>query len=310
MGPLRFDGRVAIVTGAGGEPGLGRSYARLLAERGAKVLVNDLGVGPDGRAGLPAHAEAVAGEIVAAGGEAIPDLHSVADPAGAEAIVGAALAHWGRLDILINNAGVNIPALFGEISNADIERTIGVHLMGTIWMCRAAWPHMTSARYGRIINTGSPTFQGLRHYAIYGAAKGGVFSLTRALAIEGASAGIVVKTVIPSALTASAVFMSAAERRTDLADPQASPDGVAPTVAFLAHERCAFSGKTIRAARGRVAELFLSQTAGYTDPGHAIDDVPANLVAVLDRDAAEPIADPIEASQSVPASFRPKPYAA
>ena len=163
MPELRFDGRVAIVTGAGGQdPSLGRSHATLLAERGAKVVVNDLGVGPDGRGIMRANAQQVADEIRAAGGEAVPDQHSVAEEEGARSVVATALDTWGRLDIVVNNAGVCFMAHFDKISSADIRQIIDVHLMGTLWMCRAAWPHMREAGYGRIVNTTSGAMFGAR----------------------------------------------------------------------------------------------------------------------------------------------------
>src|SRR4051812_39167208 len=117
---LKFDGRVAIVTGAGGNPGLGRSYAMSLAARGARVVVNDLGTGPDGRGVLRTHADAVVDEIVAAGGEAVADTHSVADEDGAKAVVRTAIDTWGKVDILINNAGVFYASRFDEISSSDL----------------------------------------------------------------------------------------------------------------------------------------------------------------------------------------------
>ena len=174
------------MTGAGGQPpSLGRSrHANLLAGRGAKVVVNDLGVGPDGRGILRSNAEQVVDEIRAAGGEAVADAHSVADEAGAREIVQTALDTWGRLDILVNNAGIAHIAHFDEISSADIRKVIDVHLMGTLWMCRAAWPFMRDAGYGRIVNTTSGGVFGQE--SIYGTAKAGIFGLTRGLAIEGA----------------------------------------------------------------------------------------------------------------------------
>ena len=147
MSELRFDGQVAIVTGAGSTPGLGRSYAKLLAARGAKVVVNDLGVGPDGSSAVPAKAAAVVEEIKHARGEAVADTHSVASEDGAQAIVETALKTYGRVDILVNNAGVVEFALFDEFSTRDIDKLIETHVYGAIWMCRAVWPHMKAARY-------------------------------------------------------------------------------------------------------------------------------------------------------------------
>ena len=161
MSEMRFDGRVAIVTGAGGRPSLGRSYVHLFAERGAKVVVNDLGVGPDRHGREPAHAE-----IVDAGGEAIADTHSVAEEDSAKAVVQTALDAWGKVDILINNAGVAILAKFDEISSKDIRNVINVHLFGNVWMCRAVWNHMREREYGRIVNITSGALNGLRYVVI------------------------------------------------------------------------------------------------------------------------------------------------
>ena len=142
MSEMRFDGQVAIVTGAGGNPSLGRAYAMLLASRGAKVVVNDNGVGPDGRGGRPAHPENVVKEITEAGGEAVLDTNSVADHGSAEAVVQTALDAWGKVDILINNAGVVALAEIDEVTPSDIETILAAHLFGSIWMTRAVWPHM------------------------------------------------------------------------------------------------------------------------------------------------------------------------
>ena len=134
MSTMRFDGRVAIVTGAGGNPGLGRAHAMLLASRGARVVVNDLGVGPDGRRVVPADPALVVAEIEAAGGEAVVDYHSVADEAGAREVVKTAIDAWGRIDILVNNAGIGVVSDFDEIESPHLEKVIGVHLMGSVWM--------------------------------------------------------------------------------------------------------------------------------------------------------------------------------
>src|SRR4051812_33526238 len=172
--PLRFDGRVAIVTGAGGQkPGLGETYARHLAARGAKVVVNDLGVGPVGGGAIPSNAQTVVDEINANGGEAIADMHSVADPASARAVVQTALDAWGRIDILVNNAGVVFFASFDEISETDVRAIVDSHLYGNIWMARAAWPHMKQAGYGRIVNISSDAIYGFPYLTLYSAAKAG-----------------------------------------------------------------------------------------------------------------------------------------
>lgn len=304
---MRFDDRVAIVTGAAGNPGLGRSYALALASRGARVLVNDAGGGPDGSGRAPVDPERVVHEIRRAGGEALADRHSVAELAGAEAIVAAALERWGRIDVLVNNAGVNIPALFAEITPADVERTIGVHLMGTIWMCRAVWGPMRDRGYGRIVNISSGTALGQRHLAVYGAAKAGVLGLTRTLAIEGADHGIRVNSLSPSAGTAASVQISdAADTWVRDVFARMTPDQVAPVAAYLAHERCGLTGRHLVARGGHVAELFFSLTRGHDDPDLTVEAVGERIEAILDRSRADPAPDPLAADAASP--FRPRPY--
>jgi NAD(P)-dependent dehydrogenase (short-subunit alcohol dehydrogenase family) len=306
---MRFEGRVAIVTGAAGNPGLGRAYAHFLAGRGARVVVNDLGGGPDGTGALPVCAEHVAREIVEQGGEAIADRHSVATPAGAREIVRAATDRWGRVDILINNAGINIPALFSEISDGDIQATIDVHLMGTIWMCRAVWPLMQAAGYGRIVNISSSVALGTRYLAHYGAAKAGVIGLTRTLAIEGAEHGIVVNSLSPAAGTASATFIGdARDRWLTETFMKLTPEQVAPAAALLAHDDFTLSGRHFEAVGGRVTELFFARTAGHETAGLHMESLREAFDQVVDRARFTNVRDPLDEAAQSP--FRPKPYAA
>lgn len=292
MSELRFDGRVAIVTGAGGrEPSLGRSHARLLAERGAKVVVNDLGVGPDGRNILRANAEQVAEEIRAAGGEAVADLHSVADEDGARRVVQTALDAWGRLDILINNAGICFMTQFDEITDADIRRVIDVHLMGTVWMCRAAWPHLRRAGYGRIVNTTSGAMFGVQHLSIYGAAKGGIFGLTRGLALEGAPLGIKVNALGPAANTSAIRHFNDPSAFTKLMEDHFPTGLVSPAVAFLAHEDCPVSGANLEAGGGNVSVRVFGQTTGHYDSELTIEKVRDNFTAIADTATARLMPD-------------------
>lgn len=304
---MRFDGRVAIVTGAAGNPGLGRSYALLLAARGASVVVNDLGGGPDGSGALPVSPEAVSREITDLGGDAVADRGSVATSAGAREIVQAAVERWGRVDVLINNAGINIPALFAEISDGDIEATIAVHLMGTIWMCRAVWPYMIDAGYGRIVNISSSTALGTAYLAHYGAAKAGVIGLTRALAIEGVDYGIAVNSLSPGAGTASAMFITQEgdEWMMD-AFMKLTPEQVAPAAVFLAHEQCDLTGRHLEATGGHVDELFFSRTAGHDTAGLGLENLRDAIGTIIDRTGAQAVVDPIAAAAENP--FRPKPY--
>jgi NAD(P)-dependent dehydrogenase (short-subunit alcohol dehydrogenase family) len=272
---LRFDGRTAVVTGAGGNPSLGRAHALLLAERGARVVVNDIGELPPalGYSGV-ASAEAVAEEIRALGGNAVADTHSVASEEGAAAIVETALDAFGSIDILINNAGICRVASFEEMTAQDFRRSIEVNLMGTVWTCRAAWPHMKAEGYGRIINISSGSMAGFAWQSAYAAAKAGVFSFTRSLAAEGEEHGIKANTVIPGALTR---MVLAAQADTSPwishAREHLPPEIVSPAVAFLAHESCPLTGECIESMGGHVSRMYLARTPGFTAPGMTIETI-------------------------------------
>jgi NAD(P)-dependent dehydrogenase (short-subunit alcohol dehydrogenase family) len=285
MTDLRFDGRTAIVTGAGGNPSMGRAHALLLASRGANVVVNDIGTVPEvtGYAGT-ASAEAVAEEIRALGGRAVADTHSVASIDGASALVQTALDAFGGADILINNAGVCIMALFDELTTSDFQRHVEVNLLGPAWTCRAAWPHMKAKGYGRIVNIGSGGMSGATYLSAYGASKGGLFSLTRALAAEGAPHGIKANTVHPNAFTR--MLASQQKESSPLyitAKAQYPAELVSPVVGYLAHESCQLSGECIDATGGHISRVYLSQTAGFTDTDLTIESLAERLGEVIDH---------------------------
>ena len=307
MNELRFDDRVAVVTGAGGNPGLGRSYALLLASRGAKVVVNDLGVGPDGRGALGSGPEQVVDEIRAAGGEAVVNTDTVADRDGAGRVVQCALDTWGSIDIVVNNAGIAPFALFDEISDPDIERVVGVHLMGHIWMCRAAWPHMKARGYGRLVNVSSSVaVKGMSYQSAYSAAKMGVVGLTRALAAEGSAHGIGVNAIMPNADTLAWQTMLSDDFSSRARRKGVVPEVVAPVAAWLAHEDCTFSGKILHTESGGVREVFFSMTAGTPpDPELDLDRVAREIDSITDRTAAVVVPDP---GRAAPEIFKPKPY--
>jgi NAD(P)-dependent dehydrogenase (short-subunit alcohol dehydrogenase family) len=302
MGELRFDGRVAIVTGAGGRPSLGRSYAHLLAARGAKVVVNDLGVGPDGRGLMPASAEAVAQEIRDAGGEAIADTNSVAEEDTARAVVQTAVDHWGQVDILVNNAGVAILAEFDEISAADIEKVIRVHVFGNIWMARAVWPEMKSRGYGRIVNASSGAFLGSRYVTIYGAAKGAIMSLARGLAVEGRDHGIKANSIGPAALTIALQHLS----KPSMSERATPAELVAPIVAFLCHEECPHNGGYFESGGGRTVLRRFAHTQGYTNPQVTLEDIRDNFDTVVSTDGLELTPEPDD--NPLASVIDPKPY--
>jgi NAD(P)-dependent dehydrogenase (short-subunit alcohol dehydrogenase family) len=266
-GRLRFDGRTAIVTGAGGNPSLGRAHALLLAARGANLVVNDIGRDPEtpGYTGA-ASAAAVAAEIRALGGRAVADVHSVATEEGAAAVVQTALDSFGGIDILVNNAGISIAAPFDEMSSRDFRRHIDINLMGPIWTCRAAWPHMRSKGYGRIVNITSGALAGFTWLVAYGTSKGGLLSLTRSLAAEGAGLGIKVNAVNPGAFTRMvAAQQEATSPMYRHAKENLPPELVSPVVALLAHEECPVTGECIETVGGEVRRIYLAQTSGFTD---------------------------------------------
>ena len=255
MEELRFDGRVAIITGAGG--GLGRSHALSLARRGAKVLVNDLGGALDGSGSSASAAQRVVDEIEALGGIAAPNHDSVATWRGGEAIVQSALDVFGRVDVLINNAGILRDKAFHKMSAEMIDQVIDVHLKGALYLSQPAFALMREQRYGRIVNTSSASgLFGNFGQANYGAAKAGLAGLTRVLALEGEENGITVNAIAPIALTRMTQGILG-----ELA-PKVSPESVSPLVAYLASEECTVNGNIYSVAGGRVARIFVGETYG------------------------------------------------
>src|SRR5262249_46269960 len=242
MGEMRFDGQVAIVTGAGAPEGLGRAHALLLASRGAKVVVNDLGTGPDGLNLQRRHAGRVADEIREHGGEAIADTNSVAEEGSARAIVQTAIDHYGRIDILVNNAGIVRLRDFASLTSDDITQSVAVHQMGTIWMCKAVWQHMLGQSYGRIVNTTSVAMWGAPYTVIYGSVKAAILGLTRGLAVEGAPRDVKVNMLAPHAETTTSEYFRNLEgnprRALHPVKADRPPEAVAPAVAYLAHSDC------------------------------------------------------------------------
>lgn len=271
----RLDGRTAIVTGAGGKPSLGRAYAILLAQLGANVVVNDIGA----KAETPgytdaASADAVVEEIRALGGKAVADNNSVAAVDSAQAIVRTALDAFGGLDILINNAAFYISAAFDELTPDDFAKHIEVNLMGSVWTCRAAWPHMKAKRYGRIVNVTSTSLVGAAGSTAYGASKGGILSLTRSLASEGQAFNIKANAINPGGFSRG--VMAIRREDSDLykwVKDKLPAELVAPAVALLSHEDCPVSGECIEAMGGEVRRLYLARTVGFTDPDLTVDRI-------------------------------------
>jgi NAD(P)-dependent dehydrogenase (short-subunit alcohol dehydrogenase family) len=253
---LRFDGRTAIVTGAG--TGLGRQHALLLASRGAAVVVNDPGRAADGSS----TAEAVAREIRDAGGTVLANTNSVATPEGGAELVAACADAFGRVDIVVNNAGIVRDKTFAKMTQDLIDPVLDVHLKGAFYVTRPAFPHMKEAGYGRIVLTTSAAgLFGNFGQTNYGAAKMGLVGLARVLNLEGAKYGIATNVVAPIAATAmsAGILDEEWERRLD-------PSLVSPVVAFLSHESCDVSGQIFSAAAGRVAKIFIGEGPGFYSP--------------------------------------------
>ena len=254
MSELHFEERVAIITGAGG--GLGRSHALELARRGARVVVNDVGRSVHGD-GADDAAQAVVDEITALGGTAVANHDTVATTEGGHAIVQAALEEFGRVDIVINNAGILRDKAFHKMDSHMIDSVIDIHLKGALFVSQPAFREMRDNGYGRIVNTTSASgLFGNFGQANYGAAKAGLAGLTRVLALEGEAHGIKVNAIAPIAATRMTAGILG-----DLTS-RVGPDSVSPVVAYLAHEECAVNGNVYSIAGGRVALIFIAETTG------------------------------------------------
>jgi len=292
---MRFDDQVAVITGAGN--GLGKEYALLLASRGARVLVNDIGGSVTGTGSDADTATAAADEIRRRGGEAIADNTSVTSPEGGQAIIDAAVQAWGRVDIVINNAGIVRDAPFEDVSADRLDPLVDVHLRGAFYVTRPAWKIMREQRYGRILNTCSAAgLLGAERMSNYGAAKTGLVGLTRVLAAEGADRNIKVNAVAPIAYTRMLAHSVESAGQPD--DPSAQavlddlvtqylqkldPALVAPVAAFLTHRDCPVSGEIYTVGAGHVARLFIGRTQGFYDPALTVEQVREHLDEIRDE---------------------------
>jgi NAD(P)-dependent dehydrogenase (short-subunit alcohol dehydrogenase family) len=280
MAELGFDGKVAIITGAGG--GLGRQHAMALAARGALVVVNDLGGAVDGSGSDAGAAQLVVDEIKVAGGDAVADTNSVATPEGGEAIVQSALDAFGRIDIVINNAGILRDKTFHNMTPDLLEPVLDVHLKGAFNVTKPAWVHLREQRYGRVICTSSAAgIFGNFGQTNYGAAKMGLVGLTRVLAVEGARYGIHANAIAPLARTRMTedIIGSMGDRL--------DPKLVTPVVVYLAHESCDVTGRLFSVGGGRVAEVFIGETNGYVGGDITPEDVAEHWSTITDREGYE-----------------------
>ena len=274
---LGYDGRVAIITGAGG--GLGRSHALLLASRGALIVVNDLGGAVDGTGSNVGAAEAVVAEIRAAGGEAVADTNSVATPEGGAAIVQTAMDAYGRVDIVINNAGILRDKTFHNMTPDLFNAVIDVHLRGAYNVTQPAWVHMREAGYGRIVSTSSAAgIFGNFGQGNYGAAKMGLVGMTNVLAVEGAKYNIRANAIAPLAATRMTTGLLGP------LDEALLPELVSPVVAYLTHESCEATGRIFSVGGGRVAEIFIAEGPGFVDRELTPESVRDHWDAITSRD--------------------------
>ncbi len=284
MSELRFDDRVAVVTGAG--RGLGRAYATLLASRGAKVVVNDPGGGLTGDGIDAGPADDVVREIAAAGGDAVVSTESVATAAGGGAVIQTALENYGRIDILVHNAGNVRRGSLKEMTYEDFDAVVDVHLRGAFHVVRPAFPLMCEAGYGRVVLTSSVGGLYGNHGVVnYAAAKAGILGLSNVVALEGAADGVKCNVIIPAAVTRMAEGLDTS------AYPPMGSDLVAPVVGWLAHESCSITGEMLIAIAGRVARAVVAESPGVYRPSWTIEEVGEQIDAICD--VSDPVMFPI-----------------
>ncbi|WP_106399671.1 SDR family oxidoreductase [Actinocorallia populi] len=279
MSELRYDGKVAIITGAG--HGLGRQHALELAARGAKVVVNDLGGDLHGDGSSAGPAQEVVNEIVKNGGEAVANGGNVATEEGAASIVQTAIDTFGRVDILINNAGILRDKSFKNMTVAEWDAVIAVHLRGAYLVTKAAWPHLVESGAGRIVNTSSPAgLFGNFGQANYSTAKMGLVGFTKTMAAEGAKKGVRANAIAPVAYTRMTADLFPAEFADKL-----GVELVTPLVAYLAHESVADSGQVFTVGGGRIAKIFVGEGPGFTKKdGLSVEDIRDNWEEISAQD--------------------------
>jgi NAD(P)-dependent dehydrogenase (short-subunit alcohol dehydrogenase family) len=283
---ITFKDKVVIVTGAGA--GLGRSHALEFARRGAKVVVNDLGGKVDGSGGSSEAAQKVVEEIKAAGGEAIANGSSVADRAGAESLINDAVTKWGRVDVVVNNAGILRDKSFAKMELDDFELVLKVHLIGSAYVTKAAWPHFIKQSYGRVVmTTSSSGLYGNFGQSNYGAAKLGLVGLMNTLKLEGQKANIRVNTIAPVAATRMTENLGIPEE----VMKQLKPELITPAVVYLASED-APSGVIIEAGAGYYAKAQIVESKGIKlGQSASVEDFAANFEKISDMSEAKPHAN-------------------
>ena len=271
LSKVNLENKVVIVTGAGN--GLGKAYALDLANRGAKVIVNDLGGAVDGSGSGRAPADDVVEEIKKSGGDAVANYSSVSTKKGGEEIVSTAMDSYGNVDAVINNAGILKDKSFVKMTEDDFSTVIDVHLKGAFYVSHPAFKIMKENSYGRIVNIASPSgLFGNFGQANYGAAKMGIVGLTNVLAIEGKKYNIKVNVVAPNATTRMTESIFGEEIGKIF-----RVDQVAPMVAYLASEVCEPTHEIFSVGAGRFARVGISTHIGYFNPDATADDIDSNI---------------------------------
>jgi NAD(P)-dependent dehydrogenase (short-subunit alcohol dehydrogenase family) len=275
------EGRVVVITGAGG--GLGRQHALLFAERGAQVVVNDLGGSRDGTGSGSEMAGSVVREIADAGGAAVPNYDNVATADGAKAIVQTALDAFGRVDIVVNNAGILRDVTLAKMTDDQWDAVIRVHLYGSHYVTKAAWPHLREQSYGRVIMTTSTSgLYGNFGQSNYGAAKLGMVGMMNTLALEGRKYNITVNAITPVAATRMTEDVMPEEVLAQL-----DPAFVSPAVAHLAAEECTDTGIIILAGGGQYARVAYMQAPGiHVDKVPSVEEIAARWEEITDMGGA------------------------
>ncbi|MET9325997.1 SDR family NAD(P)-dependent oxidoreductase [Tsukamurella sp. NPDC003166] len=283
---VSFEGKVAIVTGAG--RGLGASHAKLLASLGASVVVNDLGGSATGTGASTAPAEEVVAEIIAAGGRAVANFDSVSE--NPEGIVASAIDAFGKLDVVVNNAGINQAHAFEGDIMASIRKHMEVHFYGTAGVTAAAWPHLIASGEGRVVNTTSPTLVGFPEQTPYVSAKGAILAFTRTLAFEGAPLGIKINAIAPTAASRMSDEADLPEDFKQFMRDNLPASLVSPVVAYLASAGCAINGEVLETQGGAVKRFVLGLNGGYANTELTADLVGEHIAEILDASTHVPFA--------------------